>query len=268
MQISGLLGPEMDQRMAAVLLQILGRGFQPGGVRSVRLLPAGGAGAERGGEVAQRPRNLWWRHREPVVGLGAEQGRRALDRIEAAHHAAVGELGRAALRHQVAAIGKMAGRGRNQIALDRKDDFGLPQIIGEIERAAESGLRGAQFLVPVERFPLVPAQCRELLLQRGDLRDQCRRRHRAGQQPQSGAVILAPGSAALDHRSDKCFPRCDLALMQDRLRAVRIIEREDARLHGRARRAAARRVVGISLDLHRPAGLMRHQHAIGIAALG
>ena len=53
LQISGLLGPEMDQRMAAVLLQIVGRGFQPGGVRSVRLLPAGGAGAERGGEVAQ-----------------------------------------------------------------------------------------------------------------------------------------------------------------------------------------------------------------------
>ena len=162
----------------------------------------------------------------------------------------------------------MAGRGRNQIALDRKDNFGLTQIVGEVERPAERNLRGMQFLVAIERLPLMPAQCRELLLQRGDLRDHCRRCHRAGQQPQSGTVILGPVRAALDHRSDKRFPRCDLALMQDRLRAVRIIEREDARLHGRARRAAARRVVGISLDLHRPAGLMRHQHAVGIAALG
>ena len=108
--------------MAATLLQILGGGLEPSDLRQVGLQPLARPGADRAGEMAQGALDLRRCQRQPVVGLGAEQGRGTLDRIDAAHRA-IG-FGGTPLGHQIAGIGEMTGRTGDQVALDREDHVG------------------------------------------------------------------------------------------------------------------------------------------------
>src|SRR6185437_774247 len=69
----------------------------------------------------------------------------------------------------------------------------------------------------------------------------------------------------LDNRGDEGLPALDLTTPRHRLRAMRIVEAEDARLLDGAGGAEARRMIGIALDLYRPPHLMLEQDAGRIA---
>ena len=205
-------------------------------------------------------------HRQPMIGLGADQGRRALDRVDPAHLAA--GFVRAAPRGKLPGIGEPPRHGGNQIALDRKDHVGGADIQDALDWPAEGMLRRGKLVVAMQRLPLMPAHCRKLLLQCSDLRGEGGRSDIAGQQPQPVAAARQEPVAALVESRDETLPGIDLTITDDRLRAARIIERQDRRLHDRAGTAEAGRMVGVTLDLDRPRHLMGDQDAGRIAVLG
>ncbi len=210
--------------------------------------------------------NLSRAQRQPMIGLGADQGRRAFDRIDPAH---LGPgLVRAPPRGEVAGIGEPARHRRDQIAFDREDHIGGVEIEHLVERPPKGALAGGEFGVAVQRLPLVPAHRRELLLQCSDLRGERGRRHGPGQKSQPVAAARRQLRAAADQGRDKILPVGDFPMADDCLGATRVVELEDARLHDRTGGAEARRVVGIALDLDRPRHLVRDQHAGGISLDG
>ena len=70
------------------------------------------------------------------------------------------------------------------------------------------------------------------------------------------ATSRAPGK-----RREEVSPSADVPVLQHGLRAVRIVERQDARLHESIGRAEARRMLGIAFDLGRPAQVTLDQQA-------
>ena len=88
MHLDRLLAAGMDQGATFVLHEVLRRRREPGCVLCLRLGPFLRPSANRGGEMAHPVQDLLRPHRQPMIGLGADQGRRALDRVDPAHLAA------------------------------------------------------------------------------------------------------------------------------------------------------------------------------------
>ena len=108
--------------------------------------------------------------------------------------------------------------------------------------------------VAVDRLVDVPFCLGQVLQQRFDLLGQRRRDDRLGQQPQPGAAAAAAASrmAARDG-GQRVAPGARLAQVGDRLRAVRVVERQHRGLVEDVGAAAAGRMIGIALDLGGPA---------------
>ena len=83
----------------------------------------------------------------------------------------------------------------------------------------------------------------------------------------SPAPPSAPcGASHFGELREERLPGADLAELGDHLRAIGIVEPEDRGLRESVRRAEARGMVGIALDLRRPAEVALDQDASGIAA--
>src|SRR5689334_16283982 len=105
-----------------------------------------------------------------MIGFGAEERRRALDRIDAAH-ARLHLIG-AAARGEITRIAQMTGRGAECVALDAEDHIAAREIVDRIDRAAESDLGARSYGVAMERLPLMPHHPGKAVLQRRDLLSQ------------------------------------------------------------------------------------------------
>src|SRR5439155_6527047 len=102
------------------------------------------------------------------------------------------------------------------------------------------------------RFVLVPFGFRECTEEFLDLRDERRRCNGASQNPQARALLLRRGVARASESCNAASPTADIAVTGNRLRTVRVVQRQDARLHRSVRCAEASRMLGIALDLSRP----------------
>ena len=216
--------------------------------------------------MAQRGRDLSRLQGQPMIGLGAEQRRRALDRIDPAHPAG-GVVGTPRCR-ELPGIGQRSRRQRDQIAFDPEYQLRPRQIVHAIEGAAESLRVAALFGVAAQRFPLHPAHFGELALQIGHLPGKGRGGDGSGEQPQPLAAGRQQGLTAGEQRGDKPFPALDLSVADDRPRAARIVQGQQAGLHRRACRAEARRMQLVAFDFDRAPHRMLQQHALGVAFAG
>src|SRR5690348_13420805 len=107
-----------------------------------------------------------------MIGFGPEQRRRALDGVDTAHGAP--GLGRPPRRRKLPRISEPSGRARDQIAFDAENPIGFAEVEAALDRTAEAYPRRGEFVVAMQRLPLMPAHLRKLLLKFCKLR--CKRR--------------------------------------------------------------------------------------------
>ncbi|MEO7298626.1 MAG: hypothetical protein ABI042_08640 [Verrucomicrobiota bacterium] len=112
----------------------------------------------------------------------------------------------------------------------------------------------------------VPFGSRRLFQQRGDLAEQRRRGHMAGQQAQTRADIGFPLLSFSRDDGKEAIPDRNIISAQHGLGTIRIVEREDFGLHENIARAETRRMLGVALDLGRATFVTFHEHAARIAA--
>ncbi len=187
-----------------------------------------------------------------MIGFGADQGRRAFDRVDAAHLAA--GLVRTAAGGELAGIGEPARHSPKSDRSRRRRSHPPP-------RRRRPGRAAGQRLGGWPRArrrdgaaPIGASACRGTArcsaaicaISDGEVTVPV-------STPQSLAAARRSWLAALEHHRKKSFPGVDLALADDALGAARVVELEDGRLHDRTGGAEARRVVRIAFDFERTA---------------
>ena len=113
-----------------------------------------------------------------------------------------------------------------------------------------------------------PPHLRKLPLQVGDLRREGWGGHGAGHHPQAASAGRQQDLPTRVERGDEIGPALQLPAAGDRLRAPRIVKRQNTRLHDGAGRAEAGRMDRVALDLDRAPGQVLEQDALGIAGIG
>jgi hypothetical protein len=162
----------------------------------------------------------------------------------------------------------VAGRGVEEIALDGEDRLRRIELQHGVDRAAERQRRAGAHIVAGLGVPAVPAQRGKALAERGELRGEGRRGGGAAEEAEPLAAALGEFVRAQRQRLGEGAGGGDAALPQDRRRAVRVVEVENAGLREDAGRAEARRVLRIALDLDRPSHLVDEQDPRRVAVAG
>ena len=192
--------------------------------RGRRRLPSSAAG-ERG-DVGRL-------ERQPMIGLRAGDRRAALDRVEADRRFDAAAPGVA--RRSLARTGH--GRDRSQeVGVERQDDVGPIEVIDESPECARARATAGW-------FPRCHLACGQFFQQAVELIGERWRRHRSGKNPQAGALRGPLRGHGELHGREEAAPRPHLATVADRLRAVRVVKREDG---GLGRASAAPRLAGCS----------------------
>jgi hypothetical protein len=199
---------------------------------------------------------------EAMVGSRADQRRRRLDRVDAAHLCAY----RIAPRGEIPSETHMARRRAQQIAVDRDDHVGPVELRHKCKWPTIGTHRGIAHRIAWQRFPLMPSHRRIKLLQRSKLPRERGRGDATGQDTQPLAMRLAPPRALRRQRRLEVLPALRHAAARDAGGAIGIVEAEDLRLRDRVRRTEARRMRGIAIHLDRPPRIVAHQHAARVAA--
>ena len=174
-----------DERSAAMSRDIARdfvaeRGGLPGQIRFRQI------GAEPSRDGDRHRSDLSGRNDQPMIGIGAGEGRRSLDRVEPADFRAV--LARAAPRGETARVDDLHRAGSKRVRVERNHDLGVAEPRNRQHGAAESG-DGAVMGGRIEqRIVDVPLQGGKSSAEKPDLPRQSRRADRARQQPQSFAV--------------------------------------------------------------------------------
>src|SRR5581483_1953723 len=109
-------------------------------MRMILLRPGLWAGAEQACEIAHGCNDLVRPHGQAVIRFGAEQCRRAFDRIDAAHRAA--GFARAPCRCEMTRISEPSGRRRNEIAFDAENPLRFGEIENALDVLPKAALRG------------------------------------------------------------------------------------------------------------------------------
>src|SRR6185312_13807373 len=133
--------------------------------------------------------------------------------------------------------------------------------MAHVQRFAESDARSVVDVVAVDRIVLMPLRLRITCEQGLQLRGECWRGHRFGEDAQAGSLFLREAVPLTLERRAKRLPRTDLAPVGHRLRAIGIPEIEHASLGENVRAAEARRMQRIALDLRRAAHVAFDQYA-------
>ncbi len=237
-------------------------------------------GAAHGADFRrQRPRevgDLVRPQRQAVVGLGGGAGDTRPDGVEAVHRRLrrVAVLVDAPARHEVVDVAQVARPAAEEVGVQGHDHVRLREGVDGVSVLAEGQLGGLPRCVVAQRLVLVPARLGERLEQLLNLLVQRRRDDGFRQQAQAGATALA----LVGHRppqrrhavdgdgAEGGVPRRRLAAGADRLRAVRVVEGQDRRLMKHIGRAEAAGVLGVALDLRRPALVTLDQQTDAYAA--
>ena len=154
----------------------------------------------------------------------------AFDRVQAIHRRRT--VAHAAAAREIARVAKMSRTFVEEIRIERDDDVRFRQVVMNIDVISERELRAFAHVVAIHRFPLMPLNAgieREELL---DLIAERRRRDRLRENSKSGAIRLRRGEHWLQ-RGDELAPRRGVAESANDLRAIRIVQAEDRRLHER-----------------------------------
>ncbi len=162
--------------------------------------------------------------------------------------------------------GEGAGARDERVGVERDDGVGLREVVPRLDGlpVREPGARPHG--VAAGGLPLVPAGLRHRREDGAELSGERRRRDRLGQDPQAVARERRVDLHARGELVREVRPGADLSEAGDRLGAVGVVERQDERLREGVRGPEARRVVGVALDLRRPALVALDEKARGVAA--
>ena len=203
--------------------------------------------------------------REPVVGGRARQRGRALDDVEPVHLRLlrVDLASRGILAHEPEA----GGMARHEVGLEAQDDVGgLEPVLG-LHRLAERQSRACADVVAVDGLPAHPPRLGQLGSERLPLRGEGRRGHPPGENPKPGTARLALRLERLPQGLSEGAPGALLPQIAHGRRPVGVVQAEDVRLSEDIGRAEALRVVGVPLDLRRPALVALHEDAARVAVV-
>ena len=184
--------------------------------------------------------------REPVIGPRAGRRRHALERVQPIHPGGI--LGPPP-RAEVTRVAKSRWSASENVGIEREDDVGAIQAVLRVDVLAERELCAAARVLAAGRIPLMPGGGREACQEVADLRGQCRRAHRLGQDAEAGAGERLLSREHRADRPEKGGPRPDLADVGERLRPIRIVEAEHRGLRERIGCAEATGMERIALDL-------------------
>ena len=218
----------------------------------------GGQGEGEGGDLVRR-------QGQAVVGEGPGVGRHALDGVEPVHRRPLGP--HLAGAREVPRVTEAPRPLGEEVGVKREDDLRLGEVVDPVVRPAQSGDRGEGLVVRRRRLPSVPARLGALGEDRPHLVGEGRRGDRTGQDAHPQAAQRLLGLEERRRLVDEGPPGADAAKVDDRLRAVGVVEVEHRGLGEDVGRPQARRVVGVALDLRRPAGVALGEHPVAVAAL-
>ena len=217
--------------------------------------------SDRREEGARERFDLARSHAQPVVRGGAGDRERGLGRIETIELV----FGDAVLR-EAALVAQTKRPVRKKIGVQRYHDPGALEVELRLQRSAESDPRPLVRRVVCEWIESEKA----CVGKRGeDLRAQRfmeRRSTRLDEKDQPRSAVLAKRRIRSPHFGEKSIPRARAAEVLERARALRIVEVIDRRLLIDPRRAEARGMVGVPLDLDRPPLAAGHEEPHSAAA--
>src|SRR5262249_23649501 len=129
---------------------------------------------------------------------------------------------------------------REDVRVEGDDEVRLVEVINGVRRTAGGLLRGGAGAVPRDRIPLMPLRLGKGLLDQPDLLADRRRRHRLGQEADAGALLgLLRIELAADRRQE-ISPTASLALVEDGLQPVGVVQRQNGGLREDVRAAETR----------------------------
>ncbi len=193
-----------------------------------------------------------------MVRLAARDRRQAFDRVEPVHGPVF--AGDAPPIGKIARVAHVARTRIQEVGVEREDDVRLVDPVVAIEVASEREARACAHLVAPGRLVLVPRRLREVLQDLLDDLVQRRRGDRFGQDAQARALARLLRQDGRPHRAEELGPGAHLAAEADRLRAVGVVERKHRRLREDVRRAQARRMLGVALNLRRSPHVILDEH--------
>ncbi len=259
-----LRGPGHNQARAAMLLQIPGDHIRPSaGLVGHRDGRSGGAGHERDDQRARKRFNLRRAKRQAMIGARPGNRWRALDRVQSADRRGI--LSDVATGRELTGVAEAARHRAQEIAIERHDHVRVVDVISRLDVLAESEARASAEVVSTDWRDLVPARHGHPGNQLFELLSQCRGADGAGEDSQPDAAPAPDRSDRRSQRSGELAPRPDLALVGHRLCPIGVIQRKNRRLGENIRGAKAGRMIGVALDLRRPAHVTLDQHAGRIA---
>ena len=207
-----------DERSPAMGLKILGDRSDPRHVSTAR---AGGANADPRGDLPREALDVGCAHRQPMIGLGSRERRRALDRVEPVHRLPL--FGDAPPIGEVARVPHAARTTGEEVGVEREDDVRFVEVIdrfaGPPSRPAGRGARA----VARHRIVLVPSGLRICGEHGGHQLGQGRRRHRPAEDPQSPALKGLLLRKSRRQRRTEVRPGAQLTSVSNDLRAIWVV---------------------------------------------
>ncbi len=220
---------------------------------------------ELGGDGAREGFHLAGLHRDAMIGAATGDRRGRFGDVETAH--ALGRGVETAARGEGARVLHAEGvLGGEEIAVEREDHVRLREVVHGLDVFAERGAGAGADVVARGRFPLNPLGLRmrgENLL---DLRGERRRVHRLREDAEPGAAGRGLGREGAADGADEAAPGTHLTELGGGARAVRVVEGQNRRLREEVGAALARRMIGVALDLRRPAFVALDEQPRGHAA--
>ena len=196
-----------------------------------------------------------------MIGLRPRRGRRALDRIKAAHV----PIGIAAAR-KIADVTRVARESCIQkIRVQRDDDVGFREVVPRLDRLAERELRAFEHVVAVHRFIHVPLRLRIDLQESAQLIRERGRGNRLRQNADAGATQALLHSEGTFGFLQERRPGIHIAAIRNSLRAVRVVHAENRGLREDVGAAEAGRMLVVAFDFGGTSEMAFNQHRAGVS---
>ena len=256
-----------DESLALVGLQILGDGRGPT-AELRRLEPFGDQrrspfDAHLGGDGQREVGDAARLDRQAVVGRSAGVGVHRFGDVEPVHDAGF----RLALRGEGPLVGRApGGAAGEEVGLEREDHVGPVELVDRVEDLAERELGPGPGRVLGDGLVAVPLRLGHRGEEFLELSGEAGGADGLGQEPEPGPLL---GPEDLDLVGDglgEVVKGRELAVVEDGLRAVGVVEVEGRGLGEDVGRAEARGVVGVPLDLGGPPRVALDEQAGGQAA--
>ncbi len=214
---------------------------------------------EQSRQSAHRVLDLARAERDAVVGRGTRKRLSALNRVQPAHFS-VGARD-LAVGHEVPRVAHTGADSREDVRVETRDNTRPVEVVHDGEVFAERDPPALERGIVVDGFVLVPARGGKLGQQLLNLPGERRRGHVLGQQRQPGTTAghlrVERGAHCLEERR----VRRGLPVLGHHPSPIGVVEVQDFGLHEDVRRAEARGVARVALDL-RGASLVRlDEHA-------